>query len=224
MPVLNLPAYPRHEWPNRLQNVMLYPASGLDGPLSDAIVEASRSLTDATEASRPLFDAAMENQLRPSKVQFKSRKMWRGCLAGYVLLLTLARAEAGENRKGVKAAFKKMEPTLKKRKGWKGGGAETDMKTTWRNYRPVAHLWAAQSMGTMFKPGDDPQVLLEWIAGAEDLRHRGEALGPSRAQVPVLDPETMWRMPNELVLPSMGVPLPSVDTIISEIKLSLAEN
>ena len=206
MPILNLPAYPRGEWPDKLQIVMLDPAAGPDGPLSDAM-EASRSLFEKSGR----LGAFVENQLSAKPPQLLSRKMWRGILAGYVLLLTLARAEAGENRKGVKAARKKMEFTLKKRKGWKGGGAETDMKTTWQNYRPVAHLWAAQSMCPMFKPGDDPQVLLEWIAGAEDLRRRGEAFL-------VLDPGVTWRMPDEFPLPAPTLELPSVDAIISKIE------
>ncbi len=70
----------------------------------------------------------------------------------------------------------------------------------------------------MFKLGDDPQVLLEWIAGAEDLRRRGEALRPSKAKAPVLDPGTTWQMPDELALPPPTLVLPSVDTIISRIE------
>ena len=92
------------------------------------------------------------------------------------------------------------------------------MKTTWRNYRPVANLWAAQSMCPMFKPGDDPQVLLEWIAGAEDLRRRGEAFLPLTGKTPVLDPGVTWRMPDEFPLPAPTLELPSVDAIISKIE------
>ncbi len=99
MPILNLPAYPRHEWPDKLQIVMLDPAAGPDGPLSDAM-EASRSLLEKSGR----LGAFVDNQLSARAPQLLSRKMWRGILAGYVLLLTLARAEAGEKRKGVKAA------------------------------------------------------------------------------------------------------------------------
>ncbi len=213
MPILNLPAYPRREWPDKLQIVMLDPAAGPDGPLSDAI-EATRLLFEM----RGRWGAAVENHMRVRRPQLLSRARWRGAQAGYVLMLTLARAEAGEKRKSVKEALNKMESTLKKRAEWRGGGGETDLKTTWRCYRPVAHLWAAQSMCTMFKLGDDPQVLLEWIAGAEDLRRRGEAFRPPKAKAPVLDPGTTWRMPDELALPPPTLVLPSVDTIISRIE------
>jgi hypothetical protein len=212
MPVLNLLAYPRDKWSDKLQIVMLDPAGGPDGPLSDAI-EASRLLFK----TQGRLGAAVENHLQVKAPHLLSRAMWRGYQAGYVLLFTLARAEAGEKRKGVKDALKKMESTLKKRTGWRGGGGETDLKATWRNFRPVAHLWAAQSMGAMFKLGDDPQVLREWIAGAEDLRRRGEAFRPLTGKTPALDPGTTWRMPDELALPSSTLELPSVDTIISKI-------
>ena len=64
----------------------------------------------------------------------------------------------------------------------------------------------------------DPPELLEWIAVAEELRRRGEALRPPKAKTPVLDPGTTWRMPDELELPTAAVRLPSVKAIISEIE------
>ena len=54
----------------------------------------------------------------------------------------------------------------------------------------------------------DPPELLELIAVAEELRRRGEAFQPQTATAPVLDPSTMWRMPDELALPSVEVDLP----------------
>ena len=213
MPVLNLPAYPRVEWPRKLQNVMLDPAAGPGGPLSDAMEQDVLLLK-----RRGCWGAAVENHLRLRASQLLSRGMWRGAQAGYVLLLTLARVEAGEKRTGVHVASSDVQYALKKRPRWRGGGGETDLKTTWGDFRPVAHLWAAQSMCSMFKLGDDPQVLLEWIAGAEDLRRRGEAFKPPKAKTPVLDPDTTWRMPDELALPPPTLVLPSVDTIISIIE------
>ncbi len=72
-------------------------------------------------------------------------------------------------------------------------------------------------MGPMGELCDDPPLFLEWIAGAEDLRRRGEAFRPPKAKSPVLDPGTTWRMPDELALPSVTLELPPVDTIISKI-------
>ena len=70
----------------------------------------------------------------------------------------------------------------------------------------------------MYELRDDPPLFLEWIAGAKDLRRRGEAFRPLKAKAPVLDPCTTWRMPDELALPSATLALPSVDMIISKIE------
>ena len=97
MSILNLPAYPRHEWPDLLLDVMHTPGGDEGGALFDAI-EADNSLL----AKRGRRGAAVQNHLLLSKRQLRSGAMWRGFTVGYVLMLTLARAEAGEKRKGFK--------------------------------------------------------------------------------------------------------------------------
>ncbi len=210
MPILNLPAYPRHEWPARLLDVMHDPADDGGGALIDAI-EADKQGRSGN---------AVEYHLRSSKRQLKSRETWRFFTVGYVLILTLAKAEAGEKCTSVNEAMSEVKDALGIRvKGY--GAGLTELYASWRAFRPVAHLWAAQCSIECPMKELEPPAFLEWLAGAEDLRRRGEAFRP---KVPVLDPGTTWRMPDELVLPSVPFELPPVDTIIPKIILPFAEN
>lgn len=213
MPILNLTSYPRDEWPGRLWDVMCDPAGAERGALFDAI-DADKMFHE--KRGRP--GSSVKNHLLVRRSQLKPQFMWRPLVAGYVLLLTLAKAEAGEKRTGVRAALYDLESALQKRVGWGNGVGLTELKGIWHDFRSTAHLWAGHSMCPMVARGDDPQVLLEWIAGAEDLRRRGEALRPLKQKLPVLDPDTTWRMPDELVLPSMQVDLPPAGAIILEIE------
>ncbi len=213
MPILNLLDYPCKEWPTLLVDVMLDPVAAPGGALFDAM-EADVLLLKKRGHRR----SSVRNHMLLRARQLRSGTMWRGVAAGYVLVLTLVKAEAGEKRTGVNAALSDLQPALEKRLGWGNGGGISELKAAWRDFRPTAHLWARQSMGPMGELCDDLPLFLEWIAGAEDLRRRGEAFRPPKAKPPVLDPGTTWRMPDELVLPSATLELPSVDTIISKIE------
>ncbi len=212
MPVLNLLAYPRDEWPSRLLGVMLDPAGAESGALFDAM-EAAAFLFK----NRGHYGSGVRNHLLLHEHQLRSGKMWRGLLAGHTLMLTLAKAEAGEKRTSVNAALSDLQPALERRLGWGNGAGITELKAAWQDFRPVAHLWAAREAEIV---GDryDPLLVLEWLTVAEELRRRGEALRPPRAKTPVLDPGTTWRMPDELALPSATMKLPSAKTIISKIE------
>jgi len=212
MPVLNLLAYPRDEWPSRLWDVMLDPAGAEGGALFDAM-EASALLSK----KRGRYGSGVRNHLLLHEHQLRSGKMWRGLLAGQVLMLTLAKAEAGEKRTSVNAALSDLQPVLQKRLVWGRGGGITELKATWQGFRPTAHLWAAREAEIV---GDryDPLLVLEWITVAEELRRRGEALRPPNAKNPVLDPCTTWKMPDELELPAPPLTLPSVDSTLSKIE------
>lgn len=212
MPILTLPDYPQ-EWPGQLMDVMHTPVGTERGKLFDAI-EADALLLK--RRGRP--GAAVRNHLKLSESKLRSGTMWRGPVAGYVLMLTLAKAEAGEKRTGVHMALSDLQTALEKRLGWGNGAGISELKTTWRDFRSVAHLWAAQNMCPMGDLFYDPPLFLKWIARAEDLRRRGEAFRPPNAKAPVLDPGTTWRMPDELKLPPVTVLLPSVDTMILKIE------
>lgn len=211
MPILNLPAYPRDEWPGLLLDVMHTPAGTESGALFDAI-EADALLLE----KRGRSGRAVQNHLLASKRQLKSRESWRGFTVGYVLMVSLAEAEAGETRGVHAGALSHVQEALQKRLGC--GAGISELKRSWQYFRPVAHLWAAQNIWRCpMKELDHPE-LLEWTAVAEELRRRGEALRPPKAKTPVLDPDTTWRMPDELALPSVTVELPSAKAIISEIE------
>ena len=212
MPVLNLLAYPRDQWPGRLLDVMLDPAGREGGVLFD-VMEASALLFK----KRGHYGSGVRNHLSLHKGQLWSGRVERGHFAGQVLMLTLAKAEAGEKRPSVNAALSDLQPALEKRLGWGKGAGITKLDAAWQHFRPTAHLWAARE-ALIVCDGYDPLLFLEWIIVAEELRHRGEALRPPNAGSPVLDPDKTWKMPDELELPAVPLELPSVDTIISKIE------
>ncbi len=109
MPVLTPPDYP-HEWPAQLAAVMLTPVGAESGALFDAI-DADALLFK----KRGRLGASAQNHLLLRERQLRSRAMWKGVAAGYVLMLTLAKAEAGEKRKGFKTAMSEVQSALKKR-------------------------------------------------------------------------------------------------------------
>ncbi len=212
MPILNLPACPRDECPRRVWDAMNTPAGAESGALFDAMeVDA-----DLFKKRGRRGDAVINHNLVRGR-QLRSGEIWRGTAAGCVLIRMLAKPEAGEKIKSFEASLREIRDALEKSLGHHKGGGLTELKATWLTFRPFAHLWAAQSMCSMFELCDDHPLFLEWIAGAEDLRRRGEALRPPWSRTTVLDPGTTWRMPDELVLPSVKVTLPSAGEIISEI-------
>ncbi len=212
MPILNLPAYPHDEWPRRVWDAMNTPAGAKLGALSDAM-EADADLLK----NRGRHGDIVQNHNLKRDRQLRSGQTWRGTVAGFVLIRMLAKQEAGEKIKSFEASLREIRDALEKSLGHHKGGGLTELKATWLAWRPVAHLWAAQNMRSIFELYDEHALFLEWISGAEDLRRRGEALRPPWSRVPILDSGTTWRMPDDLVLPSVTVPLPSVDTILSEI-------
>jgi hypothetical protein len=213
MPVLNLLAYPRDQWHRRLWGVMLTPVGAESGALFDAMEADVRLRKETGRRGRSL-----PNHLLSQKRQIQSGPMWRGFTVGYVLMLTLAKAEAGEKRKGIRTAMSEVQSALEEGFGRKKDDSLSELRRSWRAFKPTAHLWGMQSMCWLGELRDDPPPFLKWIAGAEDLRRRGEAFRPLTAKSPILDPDTAWRMPDDLALPSVAVPWPSADTILSRIK------
>jgi hypothetical protein len=90
-------------------------------------------------------------------------------------------------------------PTLQRRSPALAHG--TTLDKDWKAYSGVAHLWLTFYAGVAgdFSPWGhrhgDWDVLLFWLAYAEDLRRQGEAWKPERAKNPVLDPTKTWRVP-----------------------------
>ena len=95
------------------------------------------------------------------------------------------------------------------------------LETAWRNFRSVAHLWAAlvcgnlQARGVEFPREFDPSYLDSlpvFLALAENMRRFGEGL-TTRAREegkpkPILPPEQTWKVPEGFPLPEVGLRLP----------------
>jgi hypothetical protein len=94
-----------------------------------------------------------------------------------------------------------------------GARARETLDKDWKAYSSVAHLWLAFFAGLAgdFNPWGDLQgdweLLLYWLAFAEDLRRQGEAWKPQRAKTPVLDPAKTWRVPADFELPTINMRL-----------------
>jgi hypothetical protein len=80
------------------------------------------------------------------------------------------------------------------------------LEAHWRKYRSVSHLWAAMDEFTFTDLSQ--AALLQFLARAEDLRHRGEAYKHPQASAPILDRRLTWKVPNGLPLPPATVSLP----------------
>ena len=93
-----------------------------------------------------------------------------------------------------------------------GRSSQKTMFRAWRRHRAVAHLWLARILvgeDVFFECATDRRPLLVFLAAAEAFRRRGEAWIPhhGRAGEPLLDPAEMWRVPDEVALPSVTAPL-----------------
>lgn len=92
-----------------------------------------------------------------------------------------------------------------------GARSRETLDKAWKAYSGVAHLWLAYFAGlagnfnSCTDRHGDWNLLLYWLAFAEDLRRQGEAWRPQHAKNPVLDPAKSWRVPADFELPSINV-------------------
>jgi hypothetical protein len=87
------------------------------------------------------------------------------------------------------------------------------VKAAWSRFKPVAHLCGAWRLSQIDRILEwnptDPEKLLNFLAIAEGLREFGEAhhppsgrTGSQPSRTSTLDPETTWKVPPDLALPS----------------------
>ena len=218
----------------RVVRVMCYPDSEEDRR------EFLRSIQAWTAAEAFNDDPPLPSDMAPKDVRMaladglslhtalsKAAKSVRyeGALSGEILLFILRCAEHSPKDMSVlKAvdligrALVKDSVRIRKQGGRTIAASRTVIMNAWTAFRPVAHFWAAVQLWKvegrvtewpylLFRVDD----LLEFIALAEDLRHRGEALyahGQKTLGRSVLDPSATWRAPDCLALPNVQVTLP----------------
>ncbi len=93
------------------------------------------------------------------------------------------------------------------------------VKAAWSRFKPVAHLCGALSLFQIDQIAAlnplDPETLLNFLAVAEALRAFGEAhhppsgrTGSKPSRTSMLDPDTTWKTPSDLVLPQSVFSVP----------------
>ncbi len=148
-----------------------------------------------------------------------------GAVSGNILLFILRCAEHSPKDMSVLKAVdiigrKLVRDGRRIRKQGEGtiAASRSAIMNAWTAFKPVAHFWAATRLWQLedrvtdwyyllFRVDD----LLEFIALAEELRQRGEALyarGQKTLDRSVLDPSAAWRVPDSLTLPNIEVTLP----------------
>jgi hypothetical protein len=88
------------------------------------------------------------------------------------------------------------------------GASLENLEAIWRKYRPVSHFWAGLAIASSLEVTE--RGFLEFLAGAEELRRRGEAYRPLHGRQPYLNPNETWKVPEQAMLPSVAVSLPAL--------------
>jgi hypothetical protein len=95
------------------------------------------------------------------------------------------------------------------------------VKAAWSRFKPVAHLCGAFNLFQndqipALNPAD-PETLLNFLAVAEMLREFGVRhhspfgrTGSKPSRISMLDPDSTWRTPSDLVLPQLTLSIPPV--------------
>jgi len=115
--------------------------------------------------------------------------------------------------------------------------SETAIREYWSKFKPVAHLCAARILHnehqvSMFgapvenSTRDDKKVILgipAFLSDAECLRAFGEqhySRGQKKHNNSTLDPQTSWKVPGDLSLPSsrLAVNLPNWDDLVEMVR------
>jgi hypothetical protein len=91
---------------------------------------------------------------------------------------------------------------------------ESEIWAYWTQFKPVAHLWAVFYLSAC---GGIPngrssysslEALLAFLARAESFRHFGVMHYTKRSRFPVLPPNEMWTVPDDVSLPDIEVNVP----------------
>jgi hypothetical protein len=237
MPILPLDQYPRAAWPVLIIDVMLDPDQTTGQRLFKSmwrgaeVMAAERREGDrnlSPEFARDFLHRAIRaskqerttDVLKDLRAKHQTATLWRGPVSGLVLLLTLARHHEGfpaaivgsSAAASVNSVLRDVRALLQP--AIKRGAGETEIKSSWRAYASVAHLWAGLHSWNWAKIVSDHELMDDWLAGAEDLRRQGESYRPGKARAPLLDPDRTWRLPASMNLPQTKYPLPSSDSII----------
>lgn len=104
------------------------------------------------------------------------------------------------------------------------------IKRAWRDFKPVAHLAAADRVDRLRASAglpsittriEDEATILQFLSDAEFFAVVASKIRPvigrvgrgatARADAPLIDPKILWRVPRDLELPPVRLPLPEFD-------------
>ncbi len=150
-----------------------------------------------------MADAAMQPVISGAAKSPNTVERSAGELAGELLLMAIAHDlenPGSVSLNGVLAFasdyFKRSKKTRPK-----------DLKRVWHEYRPCAHLWAAllqwKELHKSSENGrlipNDGKTLHSFLAFAESLRIKGEAIKHKQAREAFLPDGVAWRLPDRLI-------------------------
>ncbi len=136
------------------------------------------------------------------------RRHWAGSIAGLILILVLWMDQVG-----LRGSLKKARAIvvdLKKEQEVGFGKSPRSIETAWTRFRSVAHLWAAwewwrirrESLVAAGKPDvGDPlsqRAVESFLAISAWFLQKGQEHFSQGRSAPLLDPESVWTIPEEL--------------------------
>jgi len=172
--------------------------------------ERSASLSKADLARLPSLEDTTKRAVEAAR--------YGGYVAGNILLYIVSAAETQPQDATVRRAIHAAGVVLARAKDANGRpipASPASLKQAWHRFRSVSHFWAEfwivadETEPTDFDPGRY-ETLPGFLAAAEEIRRRGEAVVPAGAQWPILDPAKTWRCPPTLRLPQLDLNLPGL--------------
>lgn len=174
------------------------------------------------QASDPfdLIDQATEPVITGFKKIGDGLSLTGGTVAGLLLLKVLQLYDQNSTTATLDRARTEISGELQQMKA--KTARPKDLRSSWNEYRSVAHLWAARvhwdrlsqtDEGSTLKMSSDaflpprPAQLAAFLALAETFRERGERIKHKNAATPILKADQMWRLPPSLAhlrLPELG--------------------
>jgi hypothetical protein len=203
--------------------VMLSPRDDLAAHISTAIAMLSKMIDfKATPVDTPVETALRAAESLRDGPRLDERVVLRaelrGAVARVVLTNVLRAAEHGHSEfASVNVVLRWMSRELQRLGIARGAGIE-NLEKYWREYRCVAHLWAAVDELTGRELSQT--ALFQFLARAEELRRRGEAYTPPHGRETLLDAKVTWKVPDGVLLPAAAASLPP----LSDEELRLLKN
>ncbi len=130
--------------------------------------------------------------------------VWRGTVAGFILLNAVGLIEAAPERANLSSLKKKIAEAMRKKFKLRVSERTID-NTIWKTFRPVAAYWAAWliTQSPVGRFPCSPADLGSFLGAAEAFRRLGETHRTPQSPSPILQA-------GEAIIPDPSIPIPQV--------------